>query len=211
MTVRMSRTRRALVPLFALAASACATTTQPTSYYTLMPDAGTTVAPATDNSYQIEVLPVEVPLQVDVPQMVVRTGKGELVPVDTRRWIAPLPNELRNALSWQLTHALGVRDVAGLGRNTSAPVYRINLRVQRFDSVPGAYARIEASWSIRPSESDAATLACNSSASIPVPPGYAELAQGHQQAIAKIATEIATTIRSARNSNHALACPPKPE
>ncbi len=211
MTVRTSRTRRALLPLFALAASACASTTQPTSYYTLMPDANTVSAVPADSSYQIEVMPVEVPLQVDVPQMIVRTGKGELVPVDTRRWIAPLPNELRNALSWQLTRALGVRDVAGLGRNTTLPVYRISLRVQRFDSAPGAYARIEAAWSIRSSDGDAVVPVCSSSASIAVPPGYAELAQGHQQAIAQIAAEIASTLRNARNNKRDLACPSKPE
>lgn len=209
MNVRTLLTRRTLVPVFALATSACATTTVPTSYYSLMPEASSAAAAPSDNSYQIEVLPVEVPMQVDVAQMVVRTGKGELVPVDTRRWIAPLPNELRNALSWQLTRTLGVRDVAGLGRSAATPVYRISLRVQRFDSAPGAYARIDASWSIRSSDSDSSMPVCNSNASISVPPGYAELAQGHQQALAQIAAEIASTIRNARNSKQALACPAK--
>lgn len=198
-----SRLLRTLAPLMVLAASACATTQQATSYYTLMPDNVAAAAPA-DASYQIEVLPVEIPLQVDVAQMVVRTGNGELVPVDTRRWIAPLGNEIRNSLSWQLTRTLGVRDVAGFGRNGGTPVYRVNLRVQRFDSAPGAYARIDALWSVR--NGDAAVAVCSSSANITVGSGYGALAQGHQQAIAQIAGEIAASIRAARSSSGAPGC-----
>jgi hypothetical protein len=205
MIVRTSRLLRACAPLAVLALSACASTQQATSYYTLMPDSSAAAA-TSDNSYQIEVMPVEIPLQVDVAQMVVRSGNGELVPVDTRRWIAPLGNEIRNSLSWQLTHALGVRDVSGFGRSNSAPVYRVNLRVQRFDSAPGSYARIDALWSVRNSNGDAAVAVCSSSANINVGSGYPALAQGHQQAIAQIAGEIAASIRAARSSSTAPAC-----
>lgn len=209
MTIRMSRLLRAFAPLAVLAISACATTQQPTSYYTLMPDAGTAPA-ASDGTYQVEILPVEIPMQVDVAQMVVRAGNGELVPVDTRRWIAPLGNEIRNSLSWQLTRTLGVRDVAGFGRNGNTPVYRVNLRVQRFDSAPGSYAQIDALWSVRGSNGDAAPAVCNSSARITVGSGYAALAQGHQQALAQIAGEIAASIRAARSSSSAPVCPSNP-
>lgn len=209
MIARASRSLRLLAPLIAIVISACATSQQTTSYYTLMPDTNAANA-VTDNSYLIEVMPVDVPMQVDVPQMVVRAGNGELVPVDTRRWIAPLPNELRNALSWQLSHALGVRDVAGFSRNATTPTYRVTLRVQRFDSAPGAYARIDALWSIRGSDKDASTLVCTSSANIPVGAGYPALAQGHQQALAQIAGTIAASISATRQSAGTAACPAKP-
>lgn len=206
MTQRMPRLFRAFAPLLAVAISACATTQQATSYYTLMPDASPAPA-ASDGSYQVEVLPVEIPMQVDVAQMVVRAGNGELVPVETRRWIAPLGNEIRNSLSWQLTRSLGVRDVAGFGRNGNTPVYRVNLRVQRFDSAPGAYAQIDALWSVRNSNGDAPPAVCSSSAKITVGSGYPALAQGHQQALAQIAGEIAASIRAARSSSTAPTCP----
>lgn len=203
MTARLSSILRPLVPLLALAVGACASSPT-TSYYTLLPPGGAPVA--VDASYQIEVMPVDVPAQVDVAQMVVRTGSGEVVPVDTRRWIAPLPDELRTALSWQLTHALGVRDVAGFAKDGGTPTYRVSLRVQRFDSAPGAYARIDALWSVRALGNDAAAPVCSSSASVTVSPGYAELAQGHQQALAKIAGDIAASIRIAQASGKAPAC-----
>ena len=209
MTVRSRRLLRAFAPLLIIAASACATTQQPTSYYTLMPDTGAAAA-AIDNSYQIEVMPVEIPMQVDVAQMVVRSGNGELVPVDTRRWIAPLGSEIRNSLSWQLTRALGVRDVAGFGKSSGTPVYRVNLRVQRFDSAPGAYARIDALWSIRNSNADTPATVCSSSANVSVGSGYAALAQGHQQAVAQIANEIAASIRAARASANTPGCASNP-
>lgn len=203
MTARLPRLHRVLAPLLALAASACATT-PPTTYYTLLPSGD--AATVADAGYQIEVMPVDVPAQVDVPQIVVRTSGGEVAPVDTRRWIAPLPSELRSALSWQLTRALGVRDVAGFAKNSATPTYRVNMRVQRFDSAPGAYARIDAVWSVRASGSDAAAPVCSSSARITVAPGYAELAQGHQQALARIASEIAASIRAAQAGGKAPAC-----
>ncbi|MES2490100.1 MAG: PqiC family protein [Pseudomonadota bacterium] len=205
MIIRISRRLRLLAPLLALTASACATPQSITSYYTLMPDSSA-AATATDASYQIEVMKVDVPMQVDVPQIVVRTGAGELVPVDSRRWIAPLSNELHGALSWNLTRTLGVRDVAGFGRNGSTPIYRVNLRVQRFDSAPGAYARIDALWSVRVSNSDAALAVCSSSANIAVSAGYAALAQGHQKAIAQISEEIAASIRNARSTGRTPSC-----
>lgn len=209
MTIRMSRLFQVLAPLAIVAASGCATTQQVTSYYTLMPDNSSSAA-TSDGSYLIEILPVEVPMQVDVAQMVVRAGNGELVPVDTRRWIAPLGNEIRNSLSWQLTHALGVRDIAGFGRNGNTPVYRVNLRVQRFDSAPGAYAQIDALWSVRSGNADAPVAVCSSSARITVGSGYAALAQGHQQALAQISGDIAASIRAARSSSSAPACPSNP-
>jgi len=197
MSIDLSRLRITFASLLVMSLSACATPAQTTSYYTLMPDVSPDAVP-TDASYQIEVLPVDVPSQVDVPQMVVRTGNGELVPVDTRRWIAPLSNELRGALSWQLSHQLGVRDVSGFGKTAATPTYRISMRVQRFDSAPGAYARIDALWSARLSNNDSAALVCSSSANVTVGSGYAALAEGHQKALAQIAGEIAASIRATR-------------
>ena len=203
MSVCRSIVRRAVAVSLPLALSACASS-PPTYYYTLLPTGGTPAV--AEARYQIEVLPVDVPAQVDVPQMVVRTGGGEVTPVETRRWIAPLPNELRGALSWQLTHQLGVKDVYGFSGGDVASTYRIHLRVTRFDSAPGAYARIDALWSAGTADAKAAAPLCSSSAQISVMPGYAELAQGHQQALAKIAAEIAANIGAAQTSGKPPSC-----
>ncbi|HWU69077.1 MAG TPA: PqiC family protein [Stenotrophobium sp.] len=186
--------------------SACAAA--PTRFYTLVPPAPATQTQATTAAtLQIEVLPVEIPLQVDRPQMVVREGGGRIVPVETRQWIAPLATEIRSALSADLTHELGADDVYGIAAAPKLPTYRIALKVQRFDSALGAYARVDALWSIR--DSDNGRVTCASTVSEPVPPGYAELAAGHQRAIAAIAAAIAGSIRDARQDHASLACPDK--
>jgi uncharacterized lipoprotein YmbA len=203
--MKLHTCRLALVAAAALTLAACASTT-PTQFYTLIPAAAPSpAANAAASTFRIAVLPVDIPEQVDRAQLVVREGTGGIVPVETRQWIAPLASEIRGALSADLTNRLGVQDVYGIAATPGQATYTVKLRVQRFDSALGAYARIDTLWTIRTDKDGAAT--CNSSASINVAPGYEELALGHQRALAQIADDIATSIRNARQSNSAPACP----
>ena len=176
----------------------------PTHYYTLLPPAGS-VAAAQAAPLQFELLPVDVPAQVDRAEMVVRQGGGELAPVDTRQWAAPLANELRTAFSAALARKLGARDVYGLPHDETLPTYRIKLGVQRFDSALGAYARIDAAWSVQRAGDKMATV-CSSSATQSVAPGYEALATGHQQAIDAIATQIAQALKAAAAARTPVSC-----
>lgn len=183
----------------------------PTQFYTLLSPTAAGAA-AASAPFQIEVLPVDIPAQVATQQLVVRTGSGEMVPVDTRRWIAPLDEEIRGALSADLTQRLGAPDVYGLPGSAAAadasgavPVYRINLKVQRFESALGAYARIDALWAVRRNGGGGAVLTCASSESQPVQPGYEAMAQGHQQAVAALAQRIAEGVSAMQQGR--AACP----
>ncbi len=194
------------IPVFACAAlAACAAT--PTQFYTLLPPPAAPVAAAAQ--YQIDVLGVDVPPQVATQQMVVRTGAGELVPVDTRRWIAPLGDEIRDALSAGLSQRLGAHDVHGLSsvpaNGQGLPTWRVKLKVLRFESALGASARIDALWTLRRGDDMAAALTCASSASESVGPGYEALAEGHQHAVAELAARIAGALGTAQNG--AARCP----
>ena len=146
-------------------------------------------------AFQLDVLPVDVPPEVDRAEIVVREGRGKLTPVETRAWISPLARELRHALSDDLTHALGVRDVAGATPVAGIPTYRIKLVVQRFESSLGARARIEAISTIRDATSQAPVVVCSHRASEGAGPGYEQLAEAHQRAVAAIAAQVAATIR----------------
>ncbi|MGH8456414.1 MAG: PqiC family protein [Stenotrophobium sp.] len=191
-----------------LAAMLAACSSLPTHYYTLQPPAQATDSTAAMTAaFQIDVLPVEIPAQVDQQQMVVRKGVGEVTPVDTRRWIAPLGSEIRSALSADLSARLGAKDVYGLAAQPGVPTYRIKLNVRRFDSALGVYARIDAVWTVR--SGDSPGPACSSSVSETVAPGYAALAEGHQRALAQIAGDIAASILSARKSGTAPVCAAK--
>ena len=204
----MTRTGKCLFSLGAtLALAACASA--PMHYYTLVaPADGAAAAASTPNRSPLpfELLPVSVPAQVDQPQLVVREGGQGVALLDGERWIAPLGDEVRSALSADLARELHSPDVSGLAGGDK-PVLRIKLDVRRFDSQPGSYALIEGSWSVRVMHGEHAdALACTSRVSETVGPGYDALVQGHQRAIEQLAAQIATVAYSL-GSGQAAACP----
>lgn len=201
----MSRLRHwTLAGALALGLAGCASA--PMHYYTLTTPGG----PAGSNApapYPFELSSVGVPAQVDVPQLVVRTGGQGMQPLDGQRWIAPLGDEIRSALSADLASALGVADMGGLPGN-GRPRLRITLDVRRFESVPGDHALIEAAWSLRLSGGSGGqgALSCTSLVSERVGAGYDALVAGHQQALASLAARIAATARAYESGNRP-ACP----
>lgn len=196
-----------------LALSACASA--PLHYYTLVAPADTNAdvtsagmaADAAAPSLPFELLPVSVPAQVDQPQLVVRQGGQGMALLGSERWIAPLGDEVRSALSADLARELHSQDVTDLPGNDQ-PRLRIRLDLRRFDSQPGSYALIEGAWSVRVLHgSGSAALACTSRISETVGAGYPALVQGHQRAIARLAGQIAAAARSLGGGKAAF-CPP---
>jgi len=195
--------------------AACASA--PLHYYTLVApadeSAGGLVAPADEApassaapALPFELLAVGVPAQVDQPQLVVREGGQGVALLGSERWIAPLGDEVRSALSADLARELHSADVSGLPGN-GKPLLRIKLDLRRFDSAPGSYALVEAVWSVRLLHGERpAALACTSRVSEAVGPGYPALVQGHQRAIARLATQIAIAAR-ALGDGQAAVCP----
>lgn len=177
----------------ALALAACASA--PLHYYTLVAPAADTPVSSAPPSPSFELLPVGVPAQVDQPQLVVREGGQSVALLDSERWIAPLNDEVRSALSADLARELHSQDVSGLPGNDK-PLLRIKLDLRRFDSQPGSYALIEGAWSVRLLRGQhLAALACTSQVTETVGPGYAALVQGHQRAIGALAAQIAAAAR----------------
>ncbi len=195
---------RRLAPIAAaLALGACASA--PTHYYTLIAPAADAPA-ATSPGLPFELLPVSVPPQDDQPQLVIRQGGQGVALLDAHRWIAPLGDEIRGALSADLAQALGRPDVTGLAHE-DARVARIKVDVRRFDSQPGGYALLEAAWSVRLLGGNAPgrTLACTGRFNQPVAGGYDALVQGHQQALGRLAGEVADAVRALAGGN--ARCP----
>jgi len=188
------RLSRAIAATLAAALGACASA--PTHFYTLQHEAApiANAAPASSAPFQIEVLPVAVPPQVDQAEFLVRQSDQRVAVLDNERWASPLAAELRGAFAADLVTALGTRDVYGLPRPPAVPVYRIVIDVRVFDSWPGRHARIRADWSVR-GNTEAALVTCTSSASEDVGADYDALVQGHQRAIAQISGDIAATVR----------------
>lgn len=188
----MIRPRKDCAVAIALALGLSACASAPIHYYTLVPSASgpsTAVRTAVAAPFQFELLPVSIPVQVDQPQLVVRQGEQGVALLEGERWIAPLADEVRGALSTDLTRELHTQDVSGLPA-TGQPRLRIKVDLRRFDSVLGNYALIDAAWSLRALTGET-TLTCTSHIIEPVGPGYDALVQGHQQAFARLAGQIA--------------------
>ncbi|MFJ5431158.1 PqiC family protein [Pectobacterium actinidiae] len=158
---------------------------------TLSPMANTTHAAP----FFIDVLPVGVPAQIDTSQLVIRQGDSGAVVLENDRWLSPLSEEIRTALSADLTQRLNTQDVSGLVRSAKTPVVRIHLQVRRFDSWPGQSVTFDADWSLSAigEENDRARLLCRSQLAEQAAGGDTAMLHAQQQIITRLAEQIATT------------------
>ncbi|MFJ4113424.1 membrane integrity-associated transporter subunit PqiC [Pseudomonas sp. NPDC089758] len=119
----------------------------PIQFHTLTPAMPAPSSHAATDEILLE--SVSVPPQVDRPQLVIRQGNSSLAILETQWWGATLVDELRSALIDQLSN--------------TRPARKLSLRVdvQRFDSVPGQYALLDARWRLRARGADA-QLTCRS-------------------------------------------------
>ncbi|QGZ60628.1 PqiC family protein [Paraburkholderia acidisoli] len=192
------------VTVGALAAAAllagCASPTS--NFYTLSPTDDTahaTASPAATTagnpSMLIELAPVDVPPQVAKAQFVVQTDANQVRVLEQERWASLPGDEIRRALSGDLTQALGTIDVYGSPHPAGVPVYRVSVNVQRFESWPGSHALVDAVWSVRALDSQT-VMTCRSTLNEPVSGGYDALVVGHRRAIAALSDSIASGVRA---------------
>ena len=135
-----------------------------------------------------------------------RQSEQRVAVLDNERWAAPLAAELRERAGGRTGGRSSERATCTACRiRRRLPVYRIQVDIRAFDSWPGRHALIEADWNIR-GDAEPTLASCTSNASENVEPGYDALVQGHQRAIARIAADIAATVRGI-GSGAAAACP----
>lgn len=162
----------------------------PIHYHTLLP---AQPAPGAHGAANIQFEQISVPPQVDRPQMVIRQGSSGLAILETEWWGASLVDELRNALVDQLSSP-------AIGGKLS-----LRLDVQRFDSVPGQYALIDAQWRLRTAEGESgkAFLNCRTTVRTPSGPSIDDLVVAHQNNVKRLAAAINQTAKTDR-------CPASP-
>jgi len=194
MMPRLAISLRALAVVGTLLLGACASSVS-TRYHSLLDASAEAATAAPPASFLIDVQPVGIPAQVDRPQLVVRDG-GSVTPLEQERWIAPLADEARAALSADLSRELATTDAAGQPHSADARVLNIKVDLRRFDSAPGAYAAVDAVWSLSVDDAKSSPLVCASSAREAAGQGYDELVHAHRQALAAIASRIASAARS---------------
>lgn len=155
----------------------------PIHYHTLVP-----AQPGGPASGQVKVERVSMPPQVDRSQLVIRQGGSGLAILETEWWGANLVDEFRNALEDQL-------GAPGSG----AALLRVD--VQRFDSVPGQYALLDARWRLQRRGSDK-PLVCRSSLQTPAGPSVEALVVAQLTNLRKFAEQVAQA-----NAGGGTRCP----
>ncbi|TVT79362.1 membrane integrity-associated transporter subunit PqiC [Pseudomonas sp. H3(2019)] len=165
------------ISLLSLAVLLAACRSDPIHYHTLTPAQPTAGA---RGGADIQIERLTVPPQVDRPQIVIRQGSSGLAIMETEWWGANLSDELKSALVDQLSG--------------TAAQHKVSLRVevQRFDSIPGHYALVDAKWRLRTAETDASSTSptCRTTLQTPAGPTIDDLVAAHQNNIKRLASLI---------------------
>ena len=180
------------IALVAVAAAGCSTA--PARFYSL---ASTATADGTlATSAAVMVGPVTIPASVDQPGFVVQVAPNRVEVDEFNRWVAPLNDAIARAVAGDLVVLLGTPEVATAQLANFTPDYRVTIDVQRFESIQGDAALVEAVWTVRKT-AGGETRSGRTVAREPVQgQGFDALAAAHSRAIAKMSADIAAAIRA---------------
>lgn len=185
----------ALVAWAMLALAGCSST-PPTHFHTLVapPERGGNVVRAVPAPrVRIEVLPVSVPVQVDLPQMVVRLADDSVMVLEHERWIAPLGDEIRQAIALRVGQV--VADVTPASAAGEGP-WRIDVDVQRFDAMLHRAAATQLQWSVQ-GPAGGTTLRCQASYEQPVGVGVEALTAGYRALFERLGDAVGAAVKAA--------------
>lgn len=183
--------------------AACATDAD--QYYSLQPTASSAAGPASDGrggfDYVVSVRPVQVPAQLDRSQIVLKGSSGDISVLNESLWASPLPDELRLAVSSELTQRLGVPDLPLSAVPDGLRVWLVNLDVQRFDSIYNTASVIDVTWRLQglmPTTDKAPASVCRATIFKSVGTGLAPLMNAHRDSLQVVAGLIAQQITAAQ-------------
>jgi len=181
------------ITLVAIAAVGCGTSA-PARFYTLSSTAIASGAPI--GRVAVMVGPVSVPAAVDQPQFVVQLASNRVEIDEFNRWAAPLDDSIARAVAGDLTVLLGTPNVAAATFANFDPAYTVTIEVQRFDSIRGEAALVEALWTARKTAGGETRSGRSVAREAVQGEGFDALAAAHSRALASVSADIATAIRS---------------
>jgi len=179
----------------ALLALAGCSSTPPTHFHTLLapPErGGNAVRAMPAPRVRIDVMPISVPVQVDLPQMVVRLADDSVMVLEHERWIAPLGDEIRQAIALRVGQVIA--DVTPASPAGEGP-WRIAIDVQRFDAMLHRAAGAQLQWSLQGPAGTA--LRCQASYEQPVGVGVEALAAGYRTLFERLGDAIGGAVKAA--------------
>jgi uncharacterized protein len=182
--------RQLAIALVALALSGCGTA-QP-HLYALTSSATPDRAQSVQTAVIVE--PVSVPAAVDQPQIVVQVAPNRVEVEGFDRWDAPLTDGIVRVVAGDLSVLLATPNVAAGPLANFNPHYTVTINVQRFESVKGETALVDAVWVVR--NAAGVTRSGRTIASEALQGNdFEALAVAHSRALTKVSQDIATAIR----------------
>src|SRR6202167_5182534 len=138
----MARRIAQLISIALAAVVAVGCSTAPSKFYSLSSTSAADGTPPT--AVAVMVGPVTIPASVDQPEFVVQVAANRVEVDEFNRWVAPLSDGIARAVAGDLVVLLGTPEVATAGLANFSPDYRVTIDVQRFDSIQGDAAVIQA-------------------------------------------------------------------
>ena len=187
---------RRIAQLISIALMTLATgcSTAPSHFYSLASTATADGTPATAASVMVG--PVTIPAAVDQPEFVVQVAANRVEVNEFNRWVSPLNDSIARAVAGDLVVLLGTPNVANSQLANFLPDYRVTIDVQRFESIQGQAAVVEAVWTVRKTAGGQIRSGRTVARETVQGQGFDALAAAHSQAIAKMSGDIAAAIRA---------------
>jgi uncharacterized lipoprotein YmbA len=195
MLFRMARLL--LIVLVATALTACGTS--PSRFYRLDSAATPNGAPSVQTSVMVG--PVSVPAAVDRPEFVVQVAPNRIEVEEFDRWDAPLDDSIARAVAGDLSVLLATPNVTSAPLADFSPAYSVTINVQRFESVKGEAALVDAVWAVRSTAGGKTRSGRTIARETVQGEGFDPLAAAHSRAIAKLSSDIAAAIRTEASSS----------
>jgi uncharacterized lipoprotein YmbA len=190
----MARRIAQLISIALAAVVAVGCSTAPSKFYSLSSTSAADGTPPT--AVAVMVGPVTIPASVDQPEFVVQVAANRVQVDEFNRWVAPLGDAIARAVAGDLVVLLGTPEVASNQLANFVPDYRVTIDVQRFESVPGNAATLEAVWTVRKTVGGEIRSGRTVAREPVQGQSYDALAAAHSQALAQMSTDIATAIRA---------------
>lgn len=181
-----------LVCLLAIVAVGCSTA--PSRFYSLSSTATADGTPPVNTTVMVG--PVTIPASVDQPQFVVQVAANRVQVDEFNRWVAPLGDSIARAVAGDLVVLLGTPEVATGPLANFVPDYRVTIDVQRFESIQGDAAVVEAVWTVRKTAGGATRSGRTVAREAVQGQSYDALAAAHSRAMARLSADIASAIRA---------------
>lgn len=190
----MTRRIAQILSVCSLAIVAAGCSSAPSRFYSLTSTATADGTPPVNTTVMVG--PVTIPASVDQPQFVVQVAANRVQVDEFNRWVAPLNDSIARAVAGDLVVLLGTPDVATGPLANFIPDYRVTIDVQRFESIQGDAAVVEAVWTVRKTAGGATRSGRTVARESVQGQSYDALAAAHSRAMAKLSADIASAIRA---------------